>query len=190
MHKDFDVDAFMQQVRNDLRKGPVEKSPKKKLRRSPRKTTNPYRTPLKGRRKQATAIMKPEWLKSPEGRTSRSCELVDFEDLQVDATVWDKVQTKIQKFESMDPKSATLKENHAGPFIKRDCWSLVNFKYNNDVLLYRMLRAIQRKFDTDDRLVIIDPGITAECISRDDLSLDMDACMRCVNGFENNFELF
>ena len=67
---------------------------------------------------------------------------------------------------------------------------MINFKFLNDVLLHRLLKCIKQKFDRKNKLVIIDPVITAGCISRDDLTLDMEACQRQVfKCFKNEYKL-
>ena len=133
-----------------------------------------HRTP---RKISAREILKGHWLKSPTGRsTARGGELVDTTSL----TVKDSFEEDMVMYENMSEDARILQNNYHGPFNQKDIWNLINFKFVNDVFLHRLLKAIKLKFDTSDKLVIIDPVITAGCISRDDLTLDMAACKRQV----------
>ena len=126
----------------------------------------------------AREILQSHWLKSPTGRaTARGGELVDSTSLLADK---DSFEQDIQLYENMAEDAALLEQNFHGPFRHRDCWNLINFKFMNDVFLHRLLKTIKSKFDTKNKLVVIDPVITAGCISRVDLTLDIAACKRQV----------
>ena len=125
----------------------------------------------------AREILKGHWLKSPTGRsTARGGELVDTTSLAVK----DSFEEDFELYENMPEDAKYLQNNYDGPFNHKDIWNLINFKFLNDVFLHRLLKNIKSKFDSKNKLVIIDPVITAGCISRDDLTLDMTVCKRQV----------
>ena len=64
----------------------------------------------------------------------------------------------------------------AGPFSRYDCWSLVNFKFLADSLVYRLcllanlMRAKGEEKEIDVKMWVEDPIAFAQCVSLTDLT--------------------
>ena len=66
----------------------------------------------------------------------------------------------------------------AGPFSRYDCWSLVNFKFLADSLVYRLcllanlMRAKGEEKEIDVKMWVEDPIAFAQCVSLTDLTVN------------------
>ena len=140
--------------------------------------------------------MQADWLRSPKGRMkgTRKGAVVEIEGLLIEPTKWKKVEAIIGHYENIAEGSAEWKElknrHHAGPFNEMDCWNLVNYGFTNDVVLNRFIQTILarlwHKDDDMEYIFAIDPVIMQQCISRKDLSIDMESCQRYKNLLDHN----
>ena len=69
-------------------------------------------------------------------------------------------------------------KTYAGPFSQFDCWSLVNYKFLADTLVYRLcllanlMKAKDEEKEIDVKMWVEDPIAFAQCVSLSDLSVN------------------
>ena len=93
-------------------------------------------------------------------------------------------QTKLEEYDSAKlsryDASAKLGKAYAGPFIEFDLWRLLTQDFLGDVFVKRMCEHMNDVWG-DGSLFVEDPIALAQCLSMNDLSLDVKVTQKRVD---------